>query len=63
MAPGLLLLAAVLLLGGCVKIRLTIQLREDGSGRVIEDIEFGEQLVDASRRLADAPGTGVLLKE
>jgi hypothetical protein len=43
------------LLSGCVKIRLTVQLREDGSGRVIEDIEFSERLVDAAKRMPDAP--------
>lgn len=50
-----LLLTACLLSIGCVKIRLTVQLNEDGSGQVVEDIIFGEKLVDAAKRLKDVP--------
>ena len=49
------LLAACLLSTGCVKIRLTVQLNEDGSGQVVEDIVFGEKIVDAAKRLKDVP--------
>src|SRR5438128_1601394 len=50
-----LLLTACLLATGCIKIRLTVQLNEDGSGQVVEDIVFGEKLVDAAKRLKDVP--------
>ncbi|MBL8796528.1 MAG: hypothetical protein JNM56_21690 [Planctomycetia bacterium] len=50
-----LLLAACLLSTGCIKIRLTVQLNEDGSGQVVEDIVFGDKLVDAAKRLKDVP--------
>ncbi|MBL8799937.1 MAG: hypothetical protein JNM56_39005 [Planctomycetia bacterium] len=50
-----LLLVVCLLSTGCIKIRLTVQLYEDGSGQVIEDIVFGEKLVDATKKLKDAP--------
>jgi len=50
-----LLFAACLLSAGCIKIRLTVQLNEDGSGQVIEDIVFGEKIVDAGKRLKDLP--------
>jgi len=50
-----LLLLACLFSTGCIKIRLTLQLNEDGSGQVVEDIVFGEKLVDAARRLQDVP--------
>src|SRR6202795_4945233 len=50
-----LLIAACLMSTGCVKIRLTVQLNEDGSGQVVEDIVFGEKLVDAGKRLKDVP--------
>lgn len=49
------LLLACLLSTGCVKIRLTVQLNEDGTGQVVEDMVFGEKLVDAGKRLKDAP--------
>lgn len=48
-------LAAALFSTGCIKIRLTVQLNEDGSGQVVEDIVFGEKLVDAAKRLKEAP--------
>jgi hypothetical protein len=51
---AVLLLAAALCSGGCVKFRLTIQLNEDGSGQVVEDILFSDRIVDASRRM-DGP--------
>ncbi len=50
-----LLLAVCLLCTGCIKIRLTVQLNEDGSGQVVEDIVFGEKIVDASKRLQGVP--------
>ncbi|OAI48999.1 hypothetical protein AYO44_00940 [Planctomycetaceae bacterium SCGC AG-212-F19] len=49
------LLLACMLSTGCIKIRLTVQLNEDGSGQVVEDIVFGEKLVDATKRLKDVP--------
>ena len=51
----LLVLAAMLCAGGCIKMRLTVQLNEDGTGQLIEDLVFGEKLVDASRRLKNVP--------
>ncbi len=48
-------LTACLLSAGCIKIRLTVQLNEDGSGQVVEDIVFGEKIVDASKRLQGVP--------
>lgn len=50
-----LMVAACLLCTGCIKIRLTVQLNEDGSGQVVEDIVFGEKLVDAAKRLKNGP--------
>lgn len=50
-----LLLAACLCSVGCIKIRLTVQLNEDGSGQVVEDIVFGEKIVDAAKRLPNVP--------
>jgi hypothetical protein len=52
---ALLFLAVSLLCTGCIKIRLTVQLNEDGSGQVVEDIVFGEKLVDASKRIKGVP--------
>lgn len=49
------LLLTCFLSAGCIKIRLTVQLSEDGSGQVIEEIVFGEKIVDASQRLRNAP--------
>lgn len=49
------LVAVALLSGGCVKIRLTVKLNEDGTGQVIEDLVFGDKLVDASKRLKGVP--------
>ena len=40
---------------GCIRVRLTMQLNEDGTGQLIEDLVFGEKLVDASRRLKNVP--------
>jgi hypothetical protein len=54
--PALFLfLAAALLSSGCIKVRLTVQLNEDGSGKLVEDLVFGEKLVDASQRLKNVP--------
>ena len=50
-----LLLSLSLLSAGCIKIRLTVRLNEDGSGQVIEDIVFGEKIVGAARRLQSPP--------
>lgn len=50
-----LLFALCLLSAGCIKIRLTVQLNEDGSGQVVEDIVFGEKIVDAAQRLKGVP--------
>jgi len=51
----LVLAGLCLLSAGCIKIRLTVKLNEDGTGQVIEDIVFSERIVDASKRLADVP--------
>jgi len=49
------ILASALLSCGCIKIRLTVQLNEDGTGQVVEDIVFGEKLVGAAKRLKNVP--------
>jgi hypothetical protein len=43
------------LLGGCIKIRLTVKLNEDGSGRLTEEVIFGEKLVNVTRRSKELP--------
>jgi hypothetical protein len=57
------ILVAALLCTGCVKVRLTVQLNEDGSGRIIEDLVCGEKLVDASKRLKNVPTIDELTSE
>lgn len=44
-----------LILHGCIKVRLTVKLNEDGSGQVIEEIIFGEKLVNVSKRMQGVP--------
>src|SRR5262249_5951021 len=51
----ILLAGSLLFLTGCVKVRLTVKLNEDGTGQVVEDIVFGEKLVDAAKRLKEVP--------
>jgi hypothetical protein len=53
---GVILTAVALACAGCVKIRLTVKLNEDGSGQVVEDIVFSRMMVDASKRIKDSPG-------
>lgn len=49
------LACGMLLLCGCIKIKTTVQMNEDGSGKVIEEVVFSEKLVNVSRRVKDAP--------
>jgi hypothetical protein len=50
-----LLAASLSFCTGCIKVRITVKLNEDGTGQVVEDLVFGEKLVDAAKRLKDVP--------
>jgi hypothetical protein len=60
---ALLLLAAALLSGGCIKVRITVQLNEDGTGQLVEDLVFGEKLVDAAKRMKNVPSIDELTSD
>jgi len=56
-------LVGLVLLSGCIKVRLVVKLNEDGSGQVVEEIVFGEKLVNASKRLTEGPTIDDLTSE
>ena len=60
---SLFLCAATLLSSGCIKFRITVQLNEDGSGKVVEDVVFGEKLVDAAKRIKNVPSIDELTSD
>ena len=55
--------ALLLVAGGCYKIRLTVRMNEDGTGQVVEEIVFGEKLVNVSKRLKGLPTVEELTSE
>src|SRR5262249_22498692 len=59
----LLLLVAAALSSGCIKVRITVKLNEDGTGQVVEDLVFGEKLVDAAKRMKNVPSIDELTSD
>lgn len=52
----------LLCLAGCVEIRQTIELNEDGSGRLIEVVRFDDRLVQASKSMPELSTLSDFLK-
>src|ERR1035437_3039584 len=60
---GLLLAAVMVVLTGCIQIEETIEVKENGSGKLTEVIRFDDRLIQTTKRVSQVEGLAELLGE